>query len=88
MFKITLKKSDQSFDFESGSGSLLEFLEQKNIPVESACRAAACGTCMIRLLEGKVGYMTDQSFLSEEEISEGLILSCMAVPGTDLVLDL
>ena len=26
--------------------------------------------------------------LSEEEKAEGLILSCVAVPGTDLVLDL
>ena len=87
MKKITLKKSNITLEYDT-QDTLLEFLEENNIPVESACRSAACGTCMIKCLEGKVGTIMDHSFLSDEEKAEGLVLSCVSVPGTDLVLDL
>jgi len=52
------------------------------------CKDGACGSCKCKKLEGTVVHGTHQSkALSEEEEARGLILTCCAVPQTDVVLE-
>lgn len=44
-----------------------------------SCKMGACGACRAKLIEGEV-EMEDAVSLSEEEIAQGYILTCQAVP--------
>ena len=63
----------------SGKETILDFLEDKNIDVDFACRSGVCGTCKIKLLEGDVAADSD-SGLDEDDLKDGYFLSCVARP--------
>lgn len=55
--------------------------------VRIGCRRGGCGICKVRILDGL--YRTapmSRAHVSEEEQSDGLVLSCCVFPETDLVL--
>lgn len=47
-----------------------------------SCMAAACTSCMARLISGEV-YMEDSDVLSDQEKAEGFILCCQAQPRSE-----
>ncbi|NBV88017.1 MAG: ferredoxin--NADP reductase [Betaproteobacteria bacterium] len=56
---------------------LLEAMERMGIAVPYSCREGSCGSCMGKLLEGKV-EMEVTDALSAKEIERGYILTCQA----------
>jgi toluene methyl-monooxygenase electron transfer component len=51
------------------------------------CRRGTCGQCRTRLLDGEIKEQTDFSYtLSDDELQEGVILSCSALPKSSLVI--
>jgi ferredoxin len=67
--------------------TLLETLERSGYQPDFSCRAGACGTCRLRLVSGTVGGAESRSNpLTDEEKSQGYVLSCVAVPQTEIVL--
>jgi 3-ketosteroid 9alpha-monooxygenase subunit B len=44
-----------------------------------SCRAGACGECMCKLEEGSV-EMSYNQILDEDDIKQGWILACQAIP--------
>jgi ferredoxin-NADP reductase len=50
----------------------------------SSCEAGHCATCMARLVEGRV-EMTTNDALTDDEVDEGWVLTCQAVPVTPVV---
>lgn len=86
-FEIYLKNSDRTLRYDS-KATLLEFLEENNVAVDSMCRSASCGTCLVKCLEGKVRTIADSTFLTEEEKAEGLTLTCVSLPFSNLILEL
>ena len=85
-FHITFKKTGQTFEWESRFGNLLDFAEEKGIPLESGCRIGTCGTCKVRLISGTVTMETEEG-LDDSDKASGMILPCVAVPESDLVID-
>ncbi|MFZ2652579.1 MAG: CDP-6-deoxy-delta-3,4-glucoseen reductase [Burkholderiaceae bacterium] len=86
-FTITVRPSGRTYGAEADE-ALLSAAIRQGIGLPYGCRDGACGSCKCRLLDGKVVHRAHQSkALSAAEEGAGLILTCCAVPHTDIVLE-
>jgi CDP-4-dehydro-6-deoxyglucose reductase len=86
-FQIIVQPSGRTFAAEGGEAILAAAIRQ-GIGMPYGCKDGACGSCKCKKLEGTVVHGTHQSkALSAEEEAKGLILTCCAVPQTDVVLE-
>ena len=69
-----------------GATSVLRSAEAAGISLPSSCRNGTCRTCLCRMESGSVRYLVDWPGLSLDEKKDGDILTCVAVPLSDLVL--
>ncbi len=66
------------------SKSVLEILLDKNIDAPHSCLGGICSTCIARVKSGET-EMKENQILTEEEIAEGLILTCQAYPKSSYI---
>ncbi|MBF0185019.1 MAG: 2Fe-2S iron-sulfur cluster binding domain-containing protein [Magnetococcales bacterium] len=79
---VTFQRSAQTLPWEAACGSLLAFAEKNHIPIDSGCRAGACGTCQTVIVSGEVDYTHPPEF----SLSPGTCLTCICRPKRDLTL--
>ena len=85
--QVTLEGRRRTLAFDAGKGSILENARAAGLPAPFACKAGVCATCRARLVSGEVQMKVNYG-LSDEEVAQGYILTCQAVPLTDgVVLD-
>ena len=66
------------------SETILDAALENDIDLPYSCQSGVCTACMAHLSSGKV-EMEVSDGLSEEEINDGYILCCQALPTTDNV---
>jgi 3-ketosteroid 9alpha-monooxygenase subunit B len=67
-----------------GGETLLETARRAGLSPPFSCEAGNCGTCMARLTEGTATMRTND-VLEDDELADGYILTCQAVPDTPSV---
>jgi ferredoxin len=61
--------------------TLLECARRGGLTPPFSCEAGNCGTCMARLTEGTATMRVNDA-LDDDEVADGYVLTCQAVPDT------
>lgn len=64
--------------------TLLQTARFAGLPAPSSCEAGTCATCMARVVRGRA-VMRNNEALTADEVAEGWVLTCQAVPATPVV---
>lgn len=87
--QVTLQASGKEINWNPSEGSLLEAAERAGTSAPFSCRTGSCGTCVTKILKGKVNHPKTAQYVPSAD--EALI--CCALPNSEdqtekLVLDL
>jgi 3-ketosteroid 9alpha-monooxygenase subunit B len=63
---------------------LLDFLLDQGLKAPFSCRQGACSACACIVSEGEVRMLTNE-ILEQDDLDEGFVLACQALPVTDSV---
>jgi CDP-4-dehydro-6-deoxyglucose reductase, E3 len=85
MYKISLKNN---INFScSENDTLIEGARKSGIILEHSCLTGRCSSCKVKVGNGVSEETISEIALTQEEIDEGYILSCIRVPKSDMHIE-
>ena len=87
-FKVQLNPSRHEFDVE-GKETILRAGMRSGLNLAHGCMNGSCGECAARLVRGELRQLRNHDFrLTEQQINEGVFLTCCYQPDSNLVLEM
>jgi 3-ketosteroid 9alpha-monooxygenase subunit B len=85
---ITITLDGQTRTIHSPAGeTVLSAARRSGLQPSSSCESGICGACLAKVFRGKAA-MHHNEVLNQDEVAEGLILTCQAVPtSTELKVE-
>ena len=84
--KISLIIDGENMNFSMDKdNNILDEALANGLDVPYSCQGGVCTTCMGKLEKGKV-IMDDDQMLSDEELNDGLMLTCISKPDSDEIV--
>ena len=83
-YRLRFEPSGHECDIES-SETILEAALDRNIDVPFSCQGGVCTSCMAKITQGKA-VMENNSVLTDDEIEDGIVLTCQAHPTTATIV--
>jgi len=88
-YKVTLINAGRGFKQTidvPDSESILGEAAEHGIKIPFECVVGACATCQGKIISGTVDQ-SEQMFLSEKQVAQGYVLTCVAKPTSDCTLE-
>jgi ferredoxin-NADP reductase len=80
---IELDRRTTTAQYRSGN-TLLQTARLAGLKAPSSCETGSCGTCIAQVTEG-AARMLNNNALTDDEVAEGWVLTCQAMPTTKTV---
>jgi ring-1,2-phenylacetyl-CoA epoxidase subunit PaaE len=85
--KIILHYHQKTYHIETAFPvNILQAALDKNIRLPYSCRSGRCSSCVARCVKGKV-IMSNNEVLTDKDLQNGLVLTCVGYAETDLELE-